>query len=64
MKKTYAEQIKDLEATLLAKREKMDQIMTKAADEGRSTDDDESEAFDALEAECSKLVKDIGLKSE
>lgn len=59
MKKTYAEQIRDLEATLLAKRESMAVIMEKASDEGRSTDDEEGDKVDELQGECSRLLKDI-----
>ncbi|HOW49374.1 MAG TPA: phage major capsid protein [Rubrivivax sp.] len=57
--KTWAERIKDLEATLLAKREQMAQIMQKALDEGRSTDEAEGEQVDGLRAECKQLVVDI-----
>lgn len=57
--KTWAERIKDLEATLLAKREQMAQIMQKALDEGRSTDEAEGEEVDNLRAECKQLVVDI-----
>lgn len=58
--KTNAEQIRDLEATLLSKREEMAGIMQKAADDGRSTDSNEAETFDALNDECAQIQKDIG----
>jgi hypothetical protein len=58
--KSYQDQVKDLEATLLAKREEMAAIVQKAADEGRSTDAEESEQFDTLKDECAQIVKSIG----
>ncbi len=57
--KTYQDQVKDLEGTLLAKKEQMAAIVQKAADDDRSTDADETEAFDALDAECAQIVKSM-----
>jgi HK97 family phage major capsid protein len=58
--KSYQDQVKDLEATLLAKKEQMSAIVQKAADEDRSTDADETEQFEALDAEAAQIVKSLG----
>jgi HK97 family phage major capsid protein len=57
--KSYQDQVKDLEATLLAKKEQMSAIIQKAAEEGRSTDAEETERFDALDAEAAQIVKNL-----
>lgn len=57
--KTYAERIAELKATAKVKSDRMAEIMTKSADEGRSTDAAEQEEFDTLEAELSALEGDI-----
>lgn len=57
--KSYQDQVKDLEATLLAKKEQMAAIVQKAADEDRSTDAEETEQFEALDAEAAQIVKSI-----
>jgi hypothetical protein len=57
--KTWAERIKALEATLLAKRERMSELMQKALDDGRGTDSAEAEEVDTLRDECKQLLADI-----
>lgn len=54
-----AEQIKALEATRAAKAARMEAVMQKAADEGRSSDAAESEEFDTLEGEIQQLDADL-----
>lgn len=57
--KTFAEQIVALEATREAKAKRMNEVMQKSLDEGRSTDTAESQEFDALEAEIKTLDADL-----
>lgn len=57
--KTYAEQIADLEATRAAKAAQMETVMQKSMGEGRSTDADEAEEFDALAAEIKTIDEDL-----
>lgn len=57
--KTIAEQIKDLENTRAAKAARMTEVMQKSIDEGRSTDEAESEEFDTLESEIKSLDGDL-----
>jgi HK97 family phage major capsid protein len=57
--KTIAEQIRDLENTRAAKAARMTTVMQKSIDEGRSTDDAESEEFDTLEAEIKQIDDDL-----
>lgn len=59
MKKTYSEQIADLENTRAAKVGEMDNVMSKSLDEGRSTDDAEGEQIDLLGQEIKSLDKDL-----
>lgn len=59
MKKTYAEQIADLENTRAAKVGEMDNLMTKSMDEGRSTDDAEGEQIDTLSDEVKRIDADL-----
>lgn len=63
-KKTYAEQIADIDAQIQTKQSDLDALQTKVTDEGRTKDAGEREAFDALnreiealEAEKADLVK-------
>jgi HK97 family phage major capsid protein len=57
--KTIAEQIADLENTRAAKAARMNEVITKSVDEGRTTDDAESEEFDTLETELKKIDADL-----
>ena len=57
--KTIAEQIRDLENTRAAKAARMTEVMQKSIDEGRSTDEAESEEFDTLEAEIKQIDEDL-----
>jgi HK97 family phage major capsid protein/HK97 family phage prohead protease len=59
MSKTVAEQIAALEAKRAANEARMAEIMQKAVDEGRSTDEAEREDFDTLEAEVETLDGDL-----
>lgn len=54
-----AEQIKDLEATIAAKRAERQAIQEKATKEGRTKDESEREAFETLGQEIDALVKEI-----
>lgn len=56
MKKTYQEQLAAFEAKSAADQERMDELMSKAADEGRTLTDDEKTEFTQLESE----VKEVG----
>jgi len=63
-KKTYAEQIADIDAQIQTKQSDLDALQTKVTDEGRTKDAGERETFDALnreiealEAEKADLVK-------
>ena len=57
--KTIAEQIAALEASRLAKAARMEAIMQKSVDEGRSTDQAEQEEFDALHGEVEQIDGDL-----
>lgn len=57
--KTVSEQITDLENTRAAKAARMTEVMQKSIDEGRSTDEAESEEFDTLEGEIKSLDSDL-----
>jgi Phage capsid family len=57
--KTLADQIKDLENTRAAKAGRMSDVMQKSIDDGRSTDQAESEEFDTLEAEIKQIDEDL-----
>lgn len=59
MSKTISEQLAALEATRAAKAARMEAIMKKAGDEGRSTDEAEQEEFDGLEPEVLAIDRDI-----
>lgn len=54
-KKTYAEQISGFEATLLSKKNRMDEMMTKSADTGTTFDEAEETEYDGLEEEVKSL---------
>lgn len=57
--KTIAEQITALEATRAAKAGRMQDVMQKSIDEGRSTDAAEREEFDTLEQEVDAVDGDL-----
>jgi HK97 family phage major capsid protein len=57
--KLYSEQVLDLENSITAKRQRMEEIMQKAQEEGRSTDSEESEEFDGLQSETEQLSGDL-----
>jgi HK97 family phage major capsid protein len=57
--KTIAEQIAALEAKRAANAARMEEVMTKSMDEGRSTDVAEQEEFDGLESELDAIDKDL-----
>jgi HK97 family phage major capsid protein/HK97 family phage prohead protease len=59
MKKTYGEQIKDLESTRAAKAARLDEIQTKALDDGRTKDDAEKTEFDELRAEITRIDAEL-----
>jgi len=59
MKKTYTEQIKDLEATRAAKAARLDEIQTKATEDGRTKDDAEKTEFDELRGEITKIDAEL-----
>lgn len=59
MKKTYSEQIADLENTRAAKVADMDGIMSKSLEDGRTTDDGEGEQVDTLADEIKRLDADL-----
>jgi hypothetical protein len=57
--KTISEQIKDLEATRAAKAARMEEVMRKSMDEGRSTEADEAEEFDTIAEEIKTIDQDL-----
>jgi HK97 family phage major capsid protein/HK97 family phage prohead protease len=57
--KTVQEQIADLVKSRTVKATRMDEIMTTARDEGRSTDEKEAEEFDTLASEVKTLDADM-----
>jgi HK97 family phage major capsid protein/HK97 family phage prohead protease len=59
MPKTIAEQIAALEAKRAAHSARMEEIMQKSVDEGRSTDETEQEEFDSLTAELTAIDGDL-----
>jgi HK97 family phage major capsid protein/HK97 family phage prohead protease len=54
-RKTYAEQISAFEATLKLKTDRMDDILTKAAEDGATLDAAQKEEYDDLEAETKSI---------
>jgi len=59
MSKTIQEQISALEAKRAANAARMAEIMQKATEEGRTTDEAEQEEFDALDAENAPIEADL-----
>ena len=59
MAKTIAEQIVALEAKRAANASRMESIMQKSVEEGRSTDEAEQEEFDTLSDEVDTIDKDL-----
>ena len=59
MKKSIADQIRDLENTRAAKAARLEEVTQKSIDEGRSMDDAESEEFDTLEGEIKSIDADL-----
>lgn len=59
MSKVTEDQIKDLENTIVVKKDRMSEIMKAASDEGRSTDESEREEFDTLAQEVKDLSGDV-----
>jgi HK97 family phage major capsid protein len=57
--KTYAEQVIDLENTRAAKAARMEEVMKKSIDEGRSTDAAEGEEFDTIKDEIKAIDADL-----
>lgn len=55
MRKPLSEQITSLENTRAAKAARMEEIQTKASDEGRTKDDAEKEEFDTIKAEIGRI---------
>lgn len=55
MKKSYAEQIKEWEATRAAKSARMDEILAKSAETGEVLNDAQQEEHDTLETEIGKI---------
>lgn len=60
MKKSIADQIRDLESTRAAKAAAQKALLTAAADEGRSTNVQEAEQFDELQSDIDQIDKDLG----
>lgn len=59
MPKSIADQIKDLEATLLAKTTAQKDLLAKGAAEGRTTNEQEAQEFDDLSADIEQIKKDL-----
>jgi HK97 family phage major capsid protein len=57
--KTLADQIKDLENTRGARVARMNEVVQKSVDEGRSMDNDEQHEFDEIKAEIKQLDGDL-----
>lgn len=57
--KTLSEQITALEAKRAANSARMEEILTKSTDEGRSTDEAEQEEFDTLSGEVDQIDGDL-----
>ena len=57
--KTISEQISALEEKRAANTARMEAVMQKSMDEGRSSDADEQEEFDGLESEVDSIDKDL-----
>lgn len=59
MKKTFSEQVKDLENTRAAKVAELETLAGKAVEEERSMDEDEQSTFDELTAEIKAVDGDL-----
>lgn len=59
MPKTIAEQISDWEATRQVKTARMDELMSKAADEGVTLNAEEAEEYDGLKAEVKSINQHV-----
>jgi HK97 family phage major capsid protein len=59
VKKTVAEQIADLENTRAAKAARMEEVMQKSLDEGRSTDQAEAEEVDTITGDIQSVDEDL-----
>lgn len=59
VKKTVAEQIGDLENTRAAKSARVEELLSKSIEEGRTTDDAEAEEVDTVSAEIEQIDKDL-----
>ena len=59
MKKTYQEQLAAFEAKAVANQQRMDEIMEKASDEGRTFTDEEKTEFSQLEGETKEVGEHI-----
>ena len=59
MSKTISEQLAALEAKRASNEARMNELMSKAMDEGRSTDDSEKEEFDNLQSEVEQIDADL-----
>ncbi|HXV28716.1 MAG TPA: phage major capsid protein, partial [Sinorhizobium sp.] len=59
MSKTVSEQIAALESSRAAKAARMEEVMQKSIDEGRSTDEAEQEEFDTLQREVEAIDGDL-----
>lgn len=59
MKKTYQEQLAAFEAKAVADQQRMDELMEKAAEEGRTFTDEEKTEFAQLEAETKEVGEHI-----
>lgn len=59
MNKTFAESRAEFETKRAANLDRMDELLSKSADEGKTLSADEDAEYDRLEAECKSLDKDI-----
>lgn len=59
MPKSIADQIKDLEATLVAKTTAQKDLLERGAAEGRTTNEQEAQEFDDLGADIEQIKKDL-----
>lgn len=59
MKKSISEQVQDLQNMVAEKSARMEEVMQKSLDEGRSSDAAESEEFDTLQSEVARLNEDL-----
>ncbi len=59
MKKTFSDQIRDMEATRAAKSARLEELQTTATDAGRSKDAAEKEEFDTIKAELKSIDAEL-----